>query len=475
MTAAGVGHDARDSVKQGIVATEEFDRHQCAGDRRVGGSGEHRHEAESGEEVRGGADERGQRVAEGRADEEERRHLPALEPEAEGDRREDEFPAPAPRSRTVGLKRRNDCHRLRVGRRDAQAEIIPRAHQVHHRDDQASPQHGLHDRTGKVPRARDVPPAESLQPVGQGGEQPAGRPEQASRHDCTRQKPPVLAVEAAIGGGGKDGGDEVVGVGDAPGPARLVADDGSHHAGDDRAVPHAADGEHLQREDRAGQGSAKDPAEAGGDAGHQDGGQIAPLEPGDDSGQATRQAASHLDGGALATGRPSAEVRGHRADQDQRGHPQRHASAGIVDFVDDQVVPSLDRLPHRPVEPADASSGDRQKPEQSGMIHAGVGGCLQAHEEQGNRRTHDHSQRHGDHQPADHRREGSPGVAQAGSERHHHGLLWQASSRPRRPRGSPGRSAAGCVPGIEAWSRRRPPGRPMAGGLSIPRHAPAPL
>ncbi len=72
-----------------------------------------------------------------------------------------------------------------------------------------------------------------------------------------------------------------------------------------------------------------------------------------------------------------------RADQDQRGHAQRHAAAGFVDLVDDQVVAPFRRPPEPVIEQPRRDPGQRKQVEKPRMGETGGRHVVQQPEEQG--------------------------------------------------------------------------------------------
>lgn len=137
---------------------------------------------------------------------------------------------------------------------------------------------------------------------------------------------------------------------DAPCRAGEVADD----AGDERrqkiSISQPPDDEHLDGKNRSGERCAKDRAEPGRDTGDEESATSGTLDAAE-SGKSVGETAAHLQRGALPSGRAAAKVRGERAEKYQRSHPGRHASAGRVDFVHDEMRAPLGFLAKSKVDP----------------------------------------------------------------------------------------------------------------------------
>ena len=357
---AAAGH----GQEHGVLRPEKFHTHDRAGQGRVGGPGENGDEAEGGQEGRWDAEQVAEGAAERRADEEQRRHLAALEAGAERYGREHQLPKESP---IVHAPRQEGL--LDDG--DAQPQVVARADQPDQADDDQAAQHGP---TGR-PRHRLF--EQAVQAVRQFAEQQTGQREGEGGEQDGDDEP------------GGDGGQGEGGVGrmvNAPGGASPVADDAGDETGDEGVVAHAADGEHFEAEHHAGQGGAEDGAEAGADAGHEQDARVRFVQA-QQAAEPAGQTAAHLHGRALAAGRAAEQVGADGGQQDGRGHPGGHAGAGLVDLFEQQVVAAFDAFAPVVVAQADQQPGGRQQVEQPGDGLAGRRGPFQAEEEHGGGRA----------------------------------------------------------------------------------------
>ena len=198
------------------------------------------------------------------------------------------------------------------------------------------------------------------------------------------------------GGGVERGllGDGVDGVVDTPEVDGVVACECGDEAGEDGVVAHVADGEDFKAEDGSGEWGAKDGAEAGADAGHEEGAAILLGEvqaQAQDAGELVGESCSGLDGGALAAGGASEEMGDGGAEENERGHPGGDGGAGCVDagvylgvdLVEDKVVAAFDAAAEIVVDEAYRQSSKGEEGDDPAMGFAGVGGPIEADEEDG--------------------------------------------------------------------------------------------
>ena len=346
---------------------EQFQAHDGAGERRVGRAGKDRDEAERGEQIDGGAEEKGERVAEGGADEEERRDFAAFESAAERDGGEEQFPPPAPRRGAAGGERGKNGDGVRVGRGDPEAEVIARAYEPDQPDDQyaadGGPQGGVGQQAGEG----------FFDQVGELGEALAHEPEEDRGEDNLAEEG---AVEEGVARVTRDEGDVVGCVVDAPERAREIADEAGDEHGDQGVVADVTDDEHLQGEDGSGERGAEDRTETGGDAGQQEDAAVFGGDFGEPAKQ-TREASAHLDGRALAAGGAAAEVGKEGAGEDEGSHAPRHAAAGRVDFLHNEVGAGVRFFSEVMIDPADRQAADGQEEQQPRVFPAQAGHVIE--------------------------------------------------------------------------------------------------
>ena len=97
VTGKKVGENARNARVRAGLATEKLNGHEGGRERRICRTCEDRDKAHASQQGRGERDEVRERVAKGRANEEQGRHFAALESCAQGDCREEQLEGPLPR------------------------------------------------------------------------------------------------------------------------------------------------------------------------------------------------------------------------------------------------------------------------------------------------------------------------------------------------------------------------------------------
>ncbi len=371
-----VAHHAGQAREHADLRAEDFHGHQRAGDRRVGRAGEHRHEPEGRQHAERKMQQGRERVAQRRADVEQRRHLAALEAAAQRRDRQRQLGGPFPRRRRL-LERLDDG-------RDAQAAVAPGA---------AEPDDGRdHQAANQRPRGRvgDVLFHEGRRGVRGVREQHADEAEHHARDDHRREAPEPDRHQHARG---------VVGVMHAPERRDGIGDDRGDQARQQRVVAKASDHQDLEPEDGARERRAEDRREPRADACHQQDPPVflAHLQ---DMRELVRERAAHLHRGAFAADRRAEQMRDDRAHQDERRHPQRHDLPGIVHLVDQQVVARLDAVAHLHVDPADHRARQRQAPDQPMIGVAGLGGQFERAQEQRGSRPRQDGDADGQQQPS---------------------------------------------------------------------------
>ncbi|KAI1697408.1 hypothetical protein Ddc_19721 [Ditylenchus destructor] len=371
-----IAHHAGQAGEDADRRAEELHRHQRAGQRRVGRAGKHRHEADTGHHRERHVQERRQRIAQRGADIEQRRDFAALEARAQRGHRQAGLGQELP-GRGGLLEGLDDG-------RDAQSGKAPGAAEPDQRRDRET----ADQRSQR--RIRDAPLHEAGGRMRRAREGHADQPEHDAGDQHRAQRP---------GGDRRDRARRVMDVMHAPQRGDLVGHDGGDHAGQQRVVAQAADGEHLQPEDGARERRAEHRGEARADAGHQQDAAVlgAQLE---DVGELVRQRAAHLHGGAFAPDRRAKQVRHDRAAQHQRHHAQRHDLLGVVDLVDDEVVAGIHAAADLQIEPAHREARQRQAPDQPAMALAGLRGPVQREQEHGGGRAGQRRDHAGQRQPA---------------------------------------------------------------------------
>ncbi len=226
-------------------------------------------------------------------------------------------------------------------------------------------------------RRRHEPPRQAPNAVGQFGKQERRQAERGPAKRHLRHEPGVER-QAPIRRRDRD----VVGrVMNVPRSRREVGGKRGVQHGNQRAVLHPADGQDLHGEDRTGDRRPKDRAEPGRHACHQQGPHFVVLQP-ENAVECAGDAAAHLDGGALSSHRGAEEVGPNCPHENQGNNSRGHSSAGLMDLIDDKVVPSL----HRPSEPvvhgSARQSRDWQQVEQPWMVEPRVGHLLECPQEQ---------------------------------------------------------------------------------------------
>ena len=193
--------------------------------------------------------------------------------------------------------------------------------------------------------------------------------------------------------------DDVERVMNAERTGNDLADDGGDEAREDRVVAHAPDGEHFQPEHRTGERRTEDRGKAGADARHQ---QNPPLflAQFEELRNVIGERAGHLHRRPFTPGRAAEEVRDRRRDQDRRRHALGHHALRIVDLVDQEIVPALDRLASAVIKRTDREAGDGQQPEQPRVRRARVRRPIERDDEQRRRQSAEHANQGGEQQPA---------------------------------------------------------------------------
>ena len=188
----------------------------------------------------------------------------------------------------------------------------------------------------------------------------------------------------------------------APGKTGPVADQCRDQARHQRAILDPADRQHLQREDRPRDRRPEHRAEPCRDPGHQQDARCFRIQL-EGATEPAGKTAAQLHGGAFAPRRSAKQMCHDRAEEDERGHAQRHAAPRFVDLLDDKVVAAFDRAPCQMVEQSDHEPADRQQVEQPGKGKAKPGHGIEAPQEGRAERSHRCGHRDQDQSPPQHR------------------------------------------------------------------------
>jgi hypothetical protein len=106
-----------------------------------------------------------------------------------------------------------------------------------------------------------------------------------------------------------------------------------------------------------------------------------------------RETAAHLHCRAFSPGGATEKMRHQRADQHQWSHARGHAAAGLVNLVDEQVVPFVGALAQIMIQQTHKHPAKRQKPKQLRMGPLKLCHLIKCPQEKRRRRAS--QQRHG--------------------------------------------------------------------------------
>lgn len=389
-----VGDETGDREIDNVAGAKQFHGHDGAGQGGIGRACENSDETQGCEEIDGSVEEPGEGVAQRRADEKEWGDFAAFEAGTKRDGGEEQLPEPARGISTIGSKSRGDTHTQIIGSGDADAQVIACTQEKDQSDDDEAA-----DKRTQI-RQRDDGAKETLEAVGRLGEDDAHESKRDGCDDDLHHQPPLRHVMLRLR---VDERSDVIGdVTHAPRSADIITDDGGEQTRDDRGITHAPNGEHFDGEDRTSERCTEDAAKARGDAGHEKRARVDAKEWTECFAEAAGDGAAHLHGCTFAAGGPAAQMRSECADEHERSHTQRHASAGLVNFIHDEVVTRFRFTAKDVVDPADGDAHDRQQVKEPRLLPPQMRHLVEQGEKQctcrADQRCHGHDEQRHTHQ-----------------------------------------------------------------------------